>query len=189
MAVLYPDALSLAQQRESSCTVPCWALAEPQTRPSLGSLKHPRASSASCQDTSGPAALSCWACWEGVCGSGKRAGALQTRVEWGLREAKRGRQGQGTSEREPVLLVLAEAGAQGPGAECQLPALPVTVSTSCWGLHSASCLGACFWFSCLDYIQTLFLKNLWFSRDLKPLTSCGRLLGGARPTRKGPRVN
>lgn len=110
-------------------------------------------------------------------------------MEWGLREAKRGRQGQGTSEREPVLLVLAEAGAQGPGAECQLPPLPVTVSTSCWGLHSASCLGACFWFSCLDYIQTLFLKNLWFSRDLKPLTSRGRLLGGAGPTRKGPRVN
>lgn len=68
-------------------------------------------------------------------------------------------------------------------------------------------LGAWFWFSCLDSknnIQTLFLKNLWFSRDLKPLTSHGRLSGAGRaaigaptghsyrahrPRGKGPRVN
>lgn len=72
-----------------------------------------------------------------MCGSGKRAGALQTRLEWGLGTAKRGRQDQGTSGRELVLLVLPKAGAQGPGAERQLLPLPVTVRTSCWGLHSA----------------------------------------------------
>lgn len=50
---------------------------------------------------------------------------------------------QGTSGRELVLLVLPKAGAQGPGAERQLLPLPVTVRTSCWGLHSAVLAPGC----------------------------------------------